>query len=39
MDNYEIQYIYNEKGLLVEKIQTNERGKIDSRTILKYEYH
>jgi hypothetical protein len=39
MDNYSIQYIYNEKDLLVEKIRMNEKGKIDSRTIYTYEYY
>ena len=39
MDNYSIQYIYDEKGLLIEKISMNEKGKINSRTIYTFEYY
>lgn len=39
IDNFTIQYVYNEKSLLTEKIRRNTKGKIDSRTIFTYLYY
>ena len=39
MNNYSIQYVYNVKGLLVEKTHMNKKRKIDSRNIYTYVYY
>lgn len=39
MENYSIDYKYNDKGLLIEQISKNDKGKTNSTTLYTYEYY
>lgn len=38
-DAYSIEYIYNDKGLLIEKVKRDKKGMVYSKIKLEYEYY